>query len=145
MGCHTDGRRIRTLAGRFLRPAGIRRLRRGVTTARKTTGGSGNIAAGPIGSPGPKPFVSWTARCCATALWRLIEALGSDWRFMASDVTEGDVGTGERLTFIYDIDRVQPSGLVGELVRPDTVDQSAKQFARSPYAVSFARGEVSSS
>lgn len=44
--------------------------------------------------------------------------------------------------FLYDIDRVQPSGLVGELVLPASVDQSAKQFARSPYAVSFRRESV---
>ena len=75
-----------------------------------------------------------------TALRRLVAELGSNWRFITSDVTEGDAGNGIRLTFLYDIDRVQPSGLVGEVVLPETVDQSAKQFARSPYAVSFRRG-----
>lgn len=77
-----------------------------------------------------------------TALRRLLEELGPNWHFITSDVTEGDPGNGERLTFIYDSDRVQPSGLVGELVLPDSVDPALKQFARSPYAASFRRGSV---
>jgi hypothetical protein len=46
----------------------------------------------------------------------LLERLGPNWRVIASDVAEGSAGNGERLAFLYDSDRVQPSGLVGEIV-----------------------------
>lgn len=78
-----------------------------------------------------------------SALRFLMERLGPHWRVLTSDVTEGDAGNGERLTFIYDTTRVQPSGLVGEIVLPSgfrTV--TATQFARSPYAASFTRNGV---
>ena len=77
-----------------------------------------------------------------TALRFLISQLGAEWRLVTSDVTIGDDGNDERLTFIYDSSRVQPSGLVGEIVLPPTLNEPARQFARSPYAVSFRRAEV---
>jgi endonuclease/exonuclease/phosphatase family metal-dependent hydrolase len=77
-----------------------------------------------------------------TALRFLVAQLGPEWRLVTSDVTSGDDGNDERLTFVYDSTRVQPSGLVGEIVLPPTLDQPARQFARSPYAVSFRRAEV---
>ncbi len=77
-----------------------------------------------------------------TALRFLISQLGAEWRLVTSDVTVGDDGNDERLTFVYDSTRVQPSGLVGEIVLPPTLDEPARQFARSPYAVSFRRAEV---
>jgi endonuclease/exonuclease/phosphatase family metal-dependent hydrolase len=77
-----------------------------------------------------------------TALRFLVSQLGPAWRLVTSDVTVGDDGNDERLTFVYDSTRVQPSGLVGELVLPPTLNQPVRQFARSPYAVSFRRGEV---
>jgi len=77
------------------------------------------------------------------ALRFLMDRLGGNWRVLTSDVTEGDAGNGERLTFLYDTTRVQPSGLVGELVLPTAVRARAiVQFARSPYAASFTRGGV---
>lgn len=83
-------------------------------------------------------FAVQEVRRNTTALRFLMERLGPTWRFITSDVTEGDAGNGERLTFLHDSERVQPSGLVGEIVLPDEVDTPAKQFARSPYAASFA-------
>jgi len=77
------------------------------------------------------------------ALRFLMQRLGANWRVLTSDVTEGDAGNGERLTFLYDTTRVQPSGLVGEVVLPAAVRVRATvQFARSPYAASFTRGGV---
>ena len=73
------------------------------------------------------------------ALRFLLSRLGPDWRVITSDVTEGDEGNGERLSFLYDSTRVQPSGLVGEIVLPSAVSEPPKQFARSPYAASFSR------
>jgi hypothetical protein len=74
------------------------------------------------------------------ALKFLLTALGTSWRAIVSDVTEGDSGNDERLAFVYNSDRVQPSGLVGELVLPDTGGDPVRQFARSPYAAGFVRG-----
>lgn len=77
-----------------------------------------------------------------TALRFLIHRLGPTWRFIVSDVTEGGPGNGERLTFVYDSERVQPSGLVGEVVLPASVHGSVEQFARTPYAASFLCGST---
>ncbi|WP_280346081.1 endonuclease/exonuclease/phosphatase family protein [Nocardia abscessus] len=75
-----------------------------------------------------------------TALTFLLERLGPHWHVIASDATEGDAGNDERLAFVYNSRRVQPSGLVGEIVLPPLADTPARQFARTPYAASFLRG-----
>lgn len=51
-----------------------------------------------------------------TALRFLFQQLGSGWRVIASDVTASGAGNDERLAFLYDAQRVEPSGLVGEIV-----------------------------
>ena len=66
------------------------------------------------------------------------EFLGPDWGLILSDVTAGPEGNTERLAFIYDRRRVEPSGLAGEIVLPPTVQgDPALQFARTPYIVGF--------
>lgn len=76
----------------------------------------------------------------STAALRFLRSrLGPHWKVLASDVTEGDAGNGERLAFLYDSTRVEPSGLVGEIVLPPSVDDPTAQFARTPYAVGFER------
>jgi endonuclease/exonuclease/phosphatase family metal-dependent hydrolase len=77
-----------------------------------------------------------------TALLFLLQRLGPTWRVIASDATAGDPGNDERLAFVYDSARVQPSGLVGEVVLPAAIDDPVKQFARTPYAASFVRGKT---
>jgi endonuclease/exonuclease/phosphatase family metal-dependent hydrolase len=58
-------------------------------------------------------------------------------------VTKGAPGNGERLAFLFDTRKVQLSGLACELVVPEeqldkiAPDALEKQFARTPYAVSF--------
>jgi endonuclease/exonuclease/phosphatase family metal-dependent hydrolase len=81
-----------------------------------------------------------------TALRLLLRILGPNWSFIVSDVTEGDAGNSERLAYVFDLRRVRPSGLAGEIVIPDAVlrDPAAvlrEQFARTPYAVSFSAGD----
>jgi exonuclease III len=76
------------------------------------------------------------------ALRFLLTELGPSWRVIVSDTTEGDEGNDERLAYLYNSDRVQPSGLVGEIVLPPDVGKDGKQFARTPYAASFTRGSV---
>lgn len=81
-------------------------------------------------------------RRATSALLAVLEVLGPRWEVIASDVTEGSAGNGERLSFVYDSSRVRPSGLVGEVVLPPTADGPADQFARTPYVASFHRKHV---
>ncbi len=77
-----------------------------------------------------------------TGIRTLLEFLGSHWGVIISDVNEGTLGNAERLAFVFDRRRVEPSGLAGELVLPPDWGQAAiEQFARTPYAVSFRAGQ----
>jgi exonuclease III len=75
----------------------------------------------------------------------MIEYLGDDWAFLMTDVTAGSAGNHERLAFVYQTSRLQPSGLACEIVLKPHDDEEpvapSKQFARTPYAVSFKAGE----
>ena len=77
------------------------------------------------------------------ALRHLIHALGPDWGLSLTDVTEGAPGNAERMAFLFDTRRVQLSGLACEIVVPEEQlgpigpDALQRQFARTPYAVSF--------
>ena len=80
------------------------------------------------------------------ALRLLRQALGRGWAFIVSDTVEGDPGNEERLGYVFNLKRVQPSGLVGEVVIPDDELKAAnaimkRQFARTPYCVSFKCGK----
>jgi endonuclease/exonuclease/phosphatase family metal-dependent hydrolase len=80
------------------------------------------------------------------ALRYMMKSLGPDWGFLMTDVTQGAAGHNERMAFVFDRRRVQPSGLAAELVvQPEwlseiAVDALTRQFARTPYAVSFKSG-----
>jgi hypothetical protein len=68
----------------------------------------------------------------------LDELLGPNWGLVISDVSAGSKGNTERLTYIYDKRRVQPSGLAGEIVLPPTPEGNpTQQFDRTPYIVGF--------
>ena len=112
--------------------------------------------------PGDSPIRNVTDVCCIAeivsrfdvcaiqetkrnlnALHCMLRMLGPDWTFIVSDVTEGNAGNKERLCFVYDRRRVRASGLVGEVVIPDELlgdigGGLTRQFARTPYAASFA-------
>ena len=81
-----------------------------------------------------------------TCLGHMLRVLGDDWGVILTDVTRGAGGNDERLAFVFDTRRVKPSGLACELVLPDDwaahigQDAFARQFARTPYAVSFRAG-----
>ena len=81
------------------------------------------------------------------AVRHLMKALGEHWAFLLTDITKGSAGNNERLGFVCDTRRVNPSGLDCELVVPieasDKITPGAfdRQFARTPYAVSFASAE----
>lgn len=72
---------------------------------------------------------------------RLMYILGPNWDFLTTDVTEGSGGNGERMTFIYDIRRVQFKKIAGEIVLPKNNQiKGDVQFARTPFIVSFQSG-----
>ena len=79
------------------------------------------------------------------ALRHLMKALGPPWGLILTDVNRQDGGNDERMAFIFDTRRVKPSGLACELVVPvgsgNGKDVLERQFARSPYAVSFVAGD----
>lgn len=76
-------------------------------------------------------------------LREVLKILGNDWSLILTDVNQGDSGNGERMAFLFDLRRVQLSGLACELVVPNEWTENInealfdKQFVRSPYAVSF--------
>jgi endonuclease/exonuclease/phosphatase family metal-dependent hydrolase len=80
------------------------------------------------------------------ALRDLVKGLGRHWSFLMSDVTLGKDGHSERMAYVFDTRRVELSGLAGELVVPpewtEEIEPAAlrRQFARTPYAVSFRSG-----
>jgi endonuclease/exonuclease/phosphatase family metal-dependent hydrolase len=82
-------------------------------------------------------------RRSAQAFLAMLQVLGEGWAFLVTDVTRGRQGNNERLAFVFDRQRLRPSGLACELVVaaedagiPEPALQA--QFARTPYAVSFA-------
>ena len=83
------------------------------------------------------------------ALNRLLKILGSPWKAVFSDVTEGKAGNGECMAFVYDSRKVYFAGLASELVLPplETRDENGKrvvkpvtQIARTPYMCGFRAG-----
>lgn len=83
------------------------------------------------------------------ALRHVLKAMGPEWGLILTDVNRSSSGNQERLAFLFDSRRVQPSGLAAELVIPneeldkrDELDEESlrRQFVRTPYAVSFVSG-----
>jgi endonuclease/exonuclease/phosphatase family metal-dependent hydrolase len=76
----------------------------------------------------------------------LMKTLGAGWQFLMTDVNLGSLGSGKRMAFVFDASRVALSGLAGELVVPAErlaeigADALNRQFARTPYTVSFQAG-----
>lgn len=72
----------------------------------------------------------------------LLDCLGSWYDAFYTDVTAGEAGNGERMAFVYDSRKVQPTGLVGEVVIPpdDNGGNPAKQLVRTPMVVGFRSG-----
>lgn len=50
---------------------------------------------------------------------KLRSILGFDWDYLATDVTDGDAGNGERMVFLYNRRRAQFHNIAGELTLPD--------------------------
>lgn len=83
-----------------------------------------------------------------TGMRALMQMLGPNWSFLVTDVSKGSKGNAERMGYVFDQTRVQLSGLAGELVAPHdhvvlaelSPEHPFRQFARTPYAVSFRAG-----
>lgn len=73
-------------------------------------------------------------------LKKLLRILGPGWDFLVTDVTEGTSGNGERMSFVYDRSKVVFTNIAGEIVLPEKKKKDVRQFARSPYLVSFQAG-----
>jgi endonuclease/exonuclease/phosphatase family metal-dependent hydrolase len=82
------------------------------------------------------------------ALRDMMDFLGPNWSFLMTDITMGAAGNDERMAFVFDNTRLQPSGLACELVVPPewlneiAEDALRRQFVRTPYAVSFRRNDA---
>ncbi|TDH27806.1 endonuclease/exonuclease/phosphatase [Segetibacter sp. 3557_3] len=83
-------------------------------------------------------------------LKKLMGLLGESWEYMFTDITEGNLGNEERLTFIFDTRKVKFGGLAGEMVLPpmeskdpgtgQTTIVPSKQLARTPFMCGFNAG-----
>jgi len=75
------------------------------------------------------------------ALERVKDLLGRNWTYIATDVTEGRSGNGERVAFLFDKRKVWFRGVAGEIVLPPgSLIEDGRQFARTPFLVEFQSG-----
>jgi len=79
------------------------------------------------------------------ALDKLMNKLGSWWKYLVSDVTQGKQGNSERLAFLYDSRKVSFGGLIGEIQPAMTKTEDGMlnadfAFARSPLMAGFRAG-----
>lgn len=81
-----------------------------------------------------------------SAWQKVMDVLGPEWGFIASDVTHEEIGgNDERLTYLYDRRKVSFRNVAGEIVLPPKMlvsrtEKSGRQFARTPYFASFQAG-----
>jgi len=71
--------------------------------------------------------------------------LGSDWKFIFSDTSEGARGNSERMGYLYDSKKVRFGGLAGELVLPPVKNKKKEtvpieQIWRTPMICGFKAG-----
>lgn len=86
---------------------------------------------------------------------KVLELLGENWDFIATDVTDPKIGgNGERLTYLYDKRKVRFQNIAGEIVLPndmlvsralvpgedETKLYAGKQFRRTPFSAKFQAG-----
>jgi endonuclease/exonuclease/phosphatase family metal-dependent hydrolase len=76
-----------------------------------------------------------------TALNRVLRILGPNWDYIATDATEGSSGNKERMTFVFDRRKVRFKRIAGEIVLSEArLIEKQRQFARTPFIVSFQSG-----
>ena len=76
-----------------------------------------------------------------SAFQRLIYLMGDQWDYITTDAVEGSSGNKERMTFLYDKQRVSFEKIAGEIVlSKKRLLPGALQFARTPFLVAFRSG-----
>ena len=72
----------------------------------------------------------------------VMKLLGSNWKYIINDITEGNDGNDERFAYLYDSRRVEFTGLAGEIVLwKELFDTGAtSQLKRTPYITGFRAG-----
>lgn len=70
-------------------------------------------------------------------LKRLVQLLGPDWAYIATDTAEGVSGNRERMAFVYNTTTISFGNRAGEVVLPREKD---RQFARTPFVAAFQAG-----
>jgi len=74
----------------------------------------------------------------------VMRILGSDWKYMVNDITDGSDGNSERSAYIYNSHRVRLSGLAGEISLWDKITADSplgvKALKRSPFMTGFIAG-----
>src|SRR3954447_26354888 len=70
-----------------------------------------------------------------TAMLTMLRRLGPSWAVILTDAGQGAAANDERLAYVYDRDRVRPSGVAGELV----IDETRFRTAAVPLRAQFAR------
>ena len=73
-------------------------------------------------------------------LERVVEILGPGLGYIVSDGVDGTDGGSEAMAFVFNTHKVQFTGMVGEIVLPNTKLIDGVQFARTPYMASFRAG-----
>ncbi|MCG8431767.1 MAG: endonuclease/exonuclease/phosphatase family protein [Candidatus Omnitrophica bacterium] len=76
---------------------------------------------------------------------KLRKILGSYWRYIVTDVTEGRAGNKERMAFLFDSRKVDLGGLAGEVViapvkKGKKTYEPVRQLARTPFICGFRAG-----
>lgn len=75
-----------------------------------------------------------------TPFLKLMDILGPTWDYIATDVTDGSGGNGERMAFVFDRGKVMFRSIAGEIVLPPKDLIEGTQFARTPFLVKFQSG-----
>lgn len=74
----------------------------------------------------------------------VMKLLGSHWKYIINDITEGNDGNDERFAYLYDSRRVEFTGLAGEIVLwkelMDDDSTAINQIKRTPYITGFQAG-----
>lgn len=75
------------------------------------------------------------------ALKNVLQILGPEWDYITTDKTEGRSGNSERMAYVFDTRKVSFQKIAGEIVLSDSRRiQRERQFARTPFLVSFRSG-----
>lgn len=79
------------------------------------------------------------------ALDKVRRILGSHWKYLVTDVTEGSAGNRERMAFLFDTRKVSFGGMAGEIViepvkKGKKIYEPACQLARTPFICGLQAG-----